>query len=100
MTSDDFDRASTIWIKFGVFCEFIIDKPKHKIVYKSDDAESIEQDVTNTCVQLDLEHKFNKQNNIFYNYNIGTILAKILNSEVDTDCIEFLENTNFDVEFY
>lgn len=100
MIINDFNNADILFVRSDKICEFMIDKQDYKIIQTRNMSEETNWDVTNKCINLGCKYTIDSQGNILIDYKVSNILAKILNSEVDMNCIEFLKNTNFDVEFY
>ena len=78
----------------------MIDKRDYKIIQTKNITEETNIDITDQCINVGCKYIIDPQGDITIDYKVGNVLAKILNSEVDMSCIEFLGNLNFDVVFY
>ena len=99
MIINNLNNAEILLIKSDKICEFLIDKRDYKIIQTKNITEETNIDITDQCINVGCKYIIDPQGDITIDYKVG-VLAKILNSEVDMSCIEFLGNLNFDVVFY
>lgn len=100
MIINNLNNAEILLVKSDKVCEFLIDKRDYKIIQTKNMTERTNIDITDQCINVGCKYIIDRQGDIIIDYKIGNILAKILNSEVDMNCIEFLGELNFDVVFY
>lgn len=100
MIIENLNNAEYLLVKAEKICEFLIDKKDYKIIQIKNQTEETSIDVTNQCLHSGCKYIIDSQGNICIQYKLCNILAKILNGEVDIDCIEFLAKAKFDVALY
>ena len=81
------------------FCNIVINKEKHSIIHVRQCDKEINEDVTELCEQMEKEYTIDSIVTEVP-YKGGVVMSKLLNNNIDKQCISFIDNFNVELIKY